>query len=178
MFTREPGGTEFGAVLRKALFSDEAEGADPAAVFDVFWADRRNHWIQVILPALKAGKMVITDRSEASTFAYQVTGEQHGSLRSEFLRKRTEIIESAGADILYIILDGRPEVFLARGDDPNHFERRPIEYHHRVRDGYREFAQLVESRTLSRSISRCVFIDAEENDAEQGFNLACKEISV
>lgn len=69
VITREPGATEFGARLRTILL-DEPE-RDPVTELFLFFADRAHHVESVIRPALRDGKIVVSDRYWMDTFAYQ-----------------------------------------------------------------------------------------------------------
>ncbi|WP_419916737.1 dTMP kinase [Candidatus Poriferisodalis sp.] len=73
--TREPGGTPLGALLRSALL-DASDIAVPVARTEalLFAADRAQHIATVVVPALEAGRDVVTDRSYGSTLAYQGHG--------------------------------------------------------------------------------------------------------
>lgn len=68
LFTREPGGTEFGEELREQLLNKEL---DPITKLFLFEAARREHFVNVLFPALEEGKLVIMDRFTDSTIAYQ-----------------------------------------------------------------------------------------------------------
>ncbi len=73
VLTREPGGTALGEALR-ALVLAESMHIDTETL--LMFAARREHLVQVILPALEAGKWVISDRFTDATFAYQGGGRQ------------------------------------------------------------------------------------------------------
>ena len=73
LVTREPGGTPVGLRLRAALL-DATEEVDPLTELLVFAADRAQHVRRVILPALEAGHIVISDRYADATVAYQGAG--------------------------------------------------------------------------------------------------------
>jgi dTMP kinase len=69
--TFEPGGTEIGNRIREILF-DLAHGEMTArAELLLMNAARAQHVEQVILPALEAGKTVLSDRFAESSLAYQ-----------------------------------------------------------------------------------------------------------
>jgi dTMP kinase len=61
--TREPGGTKIGDLIREIVL-------DARQIL----ADRAQHTAEVILPALKQGKIVLCDRYNDSTMAYQGYG--------------------------------------------------------------------------------------------------------
>jgi dTMP kinase len=71
--TREPGGTPLGARLREALL-DAQEQVDPLAELLLYAADRAQHVRALLLPALAAGRVVLSDRYADATLAYQGAG--------------------------------------------------------------------------------------------------------
>lgn len=73
VLTREPGGTYIGQMLKKVLLEEEKE-CDPRAEFLLFAADRAEHFKQLVLPALRRGAIVISDRMADSAVAYQGYG--------------------------------------------------------------------------------------------------------
>ena len=73
LLTREPGGTKLGLRLRAALL-DALEEVDPLTELLVFAADRAQHVRRVLIPALEAGEVVISDRYADATVAYQGAG--------------------------------------------------------------------------------------------------------
>src|SRR5260370_42017297 len=70
--TREPGGTPLGVEIRHLLFNRPDLVITPLAEAFLFQADRAQHFTDVILPALEAGKLFITDRCLDASIAYQV----------------------------------------------------------------------------------------------------------
>ena len=77
--TREPGGTELGEKIRQWLL-DPAEKAVISARTELclFLAARAQHLQEKIEPALKQGKIVLCDRFNDSTIAYQGAGRGLG----------------------------------------------------------------------------------------------------
>jgi dTMP kinase len=69
VITREPTDGPYGRKIR-SLFTSRA-GITPAEELALFMADRREHVREVIEPALRAGRIVLTDRYYLSTAAYQ-----------------------------------------------------------------------------------------------------------
>lgn len=72
--TREPGGTEMAEEIRDVLLRHRHEPVLARAEVMLFYAARIQHVENVIKPALAAGKVVVTDRFAASTYAYQAAG--------------------------------------------------------------------------------------------------------
>ena len=72
LLTKEPGGTAIGQRIREILLNPANTGLDKKAELLLFAADRAQHIAEVIVPALKSGKIVISDRFTESTKAYQL----------------------------------------------------------------------------------------------------------
>jgi len=74
--TREPGGTALGNRIRGLLLgpSSEAVPMAPKAELFLYLASRAQHLVEVILPALGSGKLVLCDRFSDATMAYQGAG--------------------------------------------------------------------------------------------------------
>lgn len=67
VFTREPGATWIGDAVRRAV----KEHLDPITEALLFTADHAAHLSAVVRPALRAGRLVISDRYTDSRYAYQ-----------------------------------------------------------------------------------------------------------
>ena len=75
VLTREPGGTKFGLQLRQILqYRDQIGNLDAKAEYLLFAADRAQHFTQVVIPNLQAGRLVISDRTGDSSLVYQGYG--------------------------------------------------------------------------------------------------------
>lgn len=84
--TREPGGTALGVAIRRMLLhgveTDDVGAADAGADIAprtealLFAADRAQHVAEVVLPALRRGAVVVTDRYLDSSLAYQAGGRE------------------------------------------------------------------------------------------------------
>lgn len=71
----EPGGTPLGEALRNIVKHADYV-IEPVAEAMLFAAARRQLWIEVVEPALKAGKCVVSDRSLMTSYAYQGGGRE------------------------------------------------------------------------------------------------------
>lgn len=135
VFTREPGGTELGENIRGVLL-DSPQEIEPAAELFLFISCRIQLLQQVILPALKAGKIVVCDRFSDATMAYQGSGR---GISKELISKADHLATSGIKPDLTILLDIAPEEGLARlrsRKDTNRIDNEDLSFHNRVREGY------------------------------------------
>ncbi len=78
VLTREPGATSLGVELRRLLLGTGDWTVGPRAEALMMAADRAQHLVEVVEPALAAGRHVVSDRSAYSSLAYQGGGRQLG----------------------------------------------------------------------------------------------------
>jgi thymidylate kinase len=85
VFTREPGGTPPAEAVRDILLDDSLSGnaSGKTQLLGFFYA--RSHHLEMIRKKRDAGFVVITDRFDGSTFAYQVYGESKSPEEQEEL---------------------------------------------------------------------------------------------
>jgi dTMP kinase len=74
LVTREPGGTELGDAVRRIFLDHRVAAADGTVELLLVFAARRQHLVEVVEPALAAGRHVLCDRFTDSTIAYQGYG--------------------------------------------------------------------------------------------------------
>lgn len=131
--TREPGhDTPLGKEIRETLMNpnNRLTAGEELMLFE---RGRADHFDNIVIPALKAGKIVLCDRSTPSTIAYQSFGR---SLPLEVvLRNDHELRRGVGFDLV-VLVDVETERGLARKQKDNRFEMETIEFHRRVREGY------------------------------------------
>src|SRR5258705_12780151 len=72
--TREPGGTAIGATLRGILMDTGNTHLDPVTEWLLYEADRRQHVVETLKPALKRDVFILCDRFSDATEAYQQAG--------------------------------------------------------------------------------------------------------
>lgn len=145
VYTREPGGSPYAEVIRTATLKNPLAKTAPAeTTLSLMFAARFDNSENLIRPSLESGKPVITDRYDASSYAYQVHSQSDGKLEELFWSLRKHL--SAIPDI-YIFFDVDPEIGIRRAHSRNqsllkeydHFDDREIEFHAKVRQGYLKF---------------------------------------
>jgi len=144
LLTHEPGGTRAGEAIR-AIFLDPAVSLQVAAELLLVLADRAQHVVEKLKPALARGEIVISDRYADSTTAYQGYG------RGFDLKLLGELNRLASDNLtpdLTVLLDCPVETGLARTRErtssdlrgPDRFEGADLDFHRRVRAGFRTLA--------------------------------------
>lgn len=133
--TREPGGTPLGEQLREMLLNQPMSiGTEALLMF----AARMEHVEEVIRPALRAGKWVISDRFSDASFAYQ------GGGRGMDWNKLTQLEQWVHGDLqpdLTLFFDVPVEVArqrLSNNASLDRFEQEQSEFFERVRAGYHQ----------------------------------------
>jgi dTMP kinase len=137
VLTREPGGTDLGAQLRRVLLDKGTGAVAPRAEALLYAADRAEHVHSVVRPALNRGAVVISDRYVDSSIAYQGSGRVLPS--EDVLRVSRWATEGLIPD-LTILLDVPSAIGLARCGTPDRLESEPIEFHERVRRSFLQIA--------------------------------------
>ena len=164
--TREPGGTALGRRLRQALLHAR-ENVEPGTELLLMVADRRQHLVELIEPALAAGTDVLCDRYIDSSRAYQGAGRGLGEKSVDDLHRR---FCPRVPDRTYLF-DCPVAVSLARvarrrGASYDRFETETREFHRKVRAAYRRRARMEPQRFVVIDASRSsddVFLSLEED---------------
>ncbi len=138
--TREPGGTPLAEGIRGLLLDG---GRAPGALAEAFLmeAARAELVASVIRPALAGGRVVLCDRYDDSTLAYQGAGR---GLDAGMLRQLNRAATGGLTPGLTLLFDLDPAAGLTRragaGDATNRLDREPADFHARVRARYLELA--------------------------------------
>ncbi len=135
--TFEPGGTALGGSLRTLLLDGEVT-VEPEAEALLMAADRAQHVMEVIRPALAAGTWVVTDRFMPSSLAYQGVGRGLGVPAIEIVNG----IATGGLEPdLVLVLDLPPEVATERfGAARDRLEEEDDAFRLAVHEAYRDLA--------------------------------------
>jgi dTMP kinase len=137
---RQPGGTPIAEAARKLALKSKHD-ITPAAELFLFLAARADLVERVVRPALADGQVILADRYDLSTIAYQVAGR--GLPRAEV---ETALRLATGGLVpdLTLVLDlpveiGRERQRRARKEQ-DRLEGQDDAFHERVREAYREAA--------------------------------------
>jgi len=142
--TREPGGTRVGEQIRNILLASANRKLTPMAELLLMYAARHQHLEEVVRPALARGELVISDRFNDASLAYQGFGRGLGERPVRLLDE--PVCGSLQPD-LTLILDISPRVALRRANqrqesaDRRRFENIGLQFQEKVRKGYHEIAR-------------------------------------
>ena len=135
--TREPGGTNIGERIREILLSPEATEMCDTTELLLFGAARAQHVREKILPALAAGKMVVSDRFDAATVSFQHYAR---GLDLDIIDQVNRLALGDFRPDLNIILDIDPaaglERVMQRGAALDRMEGEKLAFLQKARDGY------------------------------------------
>lgn len=137
---REPGGTELGESIRALVLGELL--VPPRSELLLLLAARAVFVDEVVRPRLEAGEVVIADRYELSTLAYQGYGR---GLPLEEVRRLNDFATGGLHPDLTLVLDVPPAIGearrLAEGRSSDRIERAGRDFHERVGEAYRLLAE-------------------------------------
>lgn len=130
--TREPGGGD--PQIREKLLDAKGKPS-PEEELDLFCEDRRIHVQNVIRPALQEGDVVLSDRFEPSTIAYQGYGR---GLSIDLIKQKSARARKGIWPDLIILLSADPAAVMSRvpASKYNRFEKEELTFHRRVWLGF------------------------------------------
>ncbi|MBO6807262.1 dTMP kinase [Thalassospira sp.] len=178
--TREPGGSPGAEEIRNLILTGDPGRWDPVTEALLMFASRRDHVERTIRPALDSGKIVLCDRFADSSVAYQ--GYGHG-LGADYIRKLWQLAIGDFKPDLTLIFDLPLELGLERASErfanvsaaEDRFERMGLEFHQRLRDGFREIAsdekdrcQIIDASGDIETVSERVILAVKSHIAGQG----------
>lgn len=147
---REPGGTEAGEAIRTILL-EPASRLEPWTEALLFAAARAQLAVEVVGPALRAGRWVVSDRSVYSSLAYQ------GLARGLGLETVRAVNVAGLGDVwpdLVVVLQLDPEAGLARQRITDRFGGEDPDFWQKVAAAYRELAAAEPQRIVVVDASR------------------------
>ncbi len=146
VLTREPGGTKVAEEIRKILVNGDVNKMDGITETLLNFAARRDHVEDLIKPALKEKKIVISDRFFDSTLAYQGYGYE-GDLEN-IKRIQESSIGNFAPDITFLI-DIDVDITMQRiqnREDNNRYEDMSLYFHKRVKNGFDDISKINKNR--------------------------------
>ena len=157
LLTHEPGGTKVSDRIRELLLNRNEDGTFnnlvPNAELMLYLASRAQHVEELILPAIKAGKIVLCDRFFDATLAYQGYGRQ---LDASFLKSVNSFITHGLCPDMTILMDIDPELGIERSKkikkpaasegELDRMESQSLKFHKTVREAYLEIAKMEPDR--------------------------------
>ncbi len=169
VFTREPGGTAVAEKIRALILDAANTETTPVTELLLYAAARAQHTEELIIPALKAGKVVVCDRYSDSTLAYQ--GYARG-LSKSLCRTLNSIAERGVKIDLTVFLDLSPEKgFLRKGgaDQSDRLEKEDLLFHRRVYQGFCDIARSDTERVVAvdASLTREEVLDSVINEMKK-----------
>ena len=152
--TREPGGTPFGNQIRSWLLDHRSNlHVNAKAELLLFLAARAQHIDEVIAPAIAAGTVVLCDRFNDSTIAYQGAGR---GLGVEWVESMCKLVCGKTLPDLTFFLDVDPVIGLTRtrnatkenasAGEVDRIEAEKIDFHCRVREAFLKIMDLDPAR--------------------------------
>ncbi|WP_081684169.1 dTMP kinase [Granulicoccus phenolivorans] len=135
--TREPGGSPIGSHIRRILLDPAHDRLAPRAEALLYAADRAQHVAEVLLPALDAGRIVISDRYVDSSLAYQGVGRTLG--HGDLVQLNEWATDGLRPD-LTVLLDVRPEDAVSQKAGKDRLEAESLEFHRAVRQAFLDLA--------------------------------------
>ncbi|MEM9560718.1 MAG: dTMP kinase [Planctomycetota bacterium] len=139
---REPGGTEVGERIRRALLDHlEREEMTLRCEMLLYMASRAQLCERVIAPAVARGELVVADRFVSSTMAYQGAA---GGLPLDEIEAAAGIATRGVSPDAVVIFDVDEQTAaqrmnpLLRGDSLDRMEAKGLAFHRKVRAGYLE----------------------------------------
>ena len=148
LYTREPGGTPIAEEIRNIILDKKNTALDARAEALLYAASRRQHLVEKVWPALKEGKIVISDRFLDSSLAYQGAARKIGI--ENVLNINLFATEGTFPD-LTLLFDITPERGLERiavnkKREVNRLDLEALEFHRQVRETFLELAKKYQER--------------------------------
>lgn len=176
LVTREPGGTAISDKIRGIILDPiNEEMVDQAEVL-LYAASRAQHVHEKIIPALKAGRMVLCDRFIDASVAYQSYGL---GVDIDTVKSISKFASSGLQATRTYIMDVPVEVSLDRlnqragggGTDQqlDRIEQKNVDYHTRVRAGFHQIAKdhpdrvrVIDANRAVDQIAKDIWLDCEQ----------------
>lgn len=131
---REPGSTKISEKIRKILLDPKNKAMCNETEMLLYMASRAQLVREVIKPALKKGKFVISDRFSDATLCYQGYG---GGININLIKHLGKFVTTGISPDLTFLLDINTKQGLKRaGRYKDRMEQKNLNFHQKVRRGY------------------------------------------
>ena len=160
LFTKEPGGMPLTDEIRRLILNYEIDPPLEKTELLLYLAARIEDIEKVIKPALEEGKIVIGDRFNDSTIAYQASGRQIMSI-DDMINFTENIIDNFTPDLtIYLRLDPQTAFERKKNIDLelDRIEKAGLDFHRRVLEGFDYMAK--------KEPERFAIIDASKSREE------------
>ena len=141
VLTRDPGGSPIAEEIRDLLLDHRHKGLDPLSEMLLYETCRASLVRDVILPALRRGKIVVCDRFSDATHVYQGVA---GGVPDRLIQYVDKAVCRGVTPILTFILDVESRKGLKRlrrHRKLDRMEKKPLRFHEAVRRGYARIAK-------------------------------------
>ncbi len=156
---REPGGTRISERVREILLDKNNKEMSHITELLLYLAARAQIVHEKILPALKEGKVVICDRFEDSTRAYQGFGRK---IPLAAIEEASKLVRGTLKPDLTFVLDIDIVKGLKRGGRHDRIERESLSFHERVRRGFLALAKKEPRRMVVLDTSQSMELVSQE----------------
>ncbi len=139
--TREPGGTPIAEKIRDLLLDKKNTSLCEDTELLLMFAARSQHLNELIIPALEAGKWVLSDRFTDATYAYQGGGR---GLAKNKISQLEQWVQGDLRPDATILLDIPVELGMERVRNrgaTDRFEEEQMSFFKRIRDTYLQLAK-------------------------------------
>ncbi|MBD3346949.1 MAG: dTMP kinase [Chitinivibrionales bacterium] len=156
LVTREPGGTPIGEKIREIILSNDNVEMGAECELLLYLASRAQHVFEKILPAVESGKIVLCDRFQDATFAYQ--GYGRGLSISQLQQLNEFSTRNRAPDLTFIFdctVDEAAERLKKSNKAPDRLEGNSRDFHERIRNGYLALAE--------QNPKRCIIFSGDES---------------
>ncbi len=139
VFIREPGGVKISEMIRQFLLDVKNKEMTDICETLLYMAARAQLVHELIVPALKKGKIVLCDRFLDSTVVYQ--GYGNGVDLSFIKAVGHKVTQGISPDLTFVFDIETEQGFSRKGKERDRIEQRSLPYHNRVRAGYLQLAR-------------------------------------
>jgi dTMP kinase len=158
-YTREPGGSDIAEQIRKIILDPVNTDMDVRTEALLYAASRRQHLVDIVLPALNKGINIISDRFVDSSLAYQGYGREIGM--EEVYAINQFAIEGHMPDkTIFLNIDAETGLKRINANRTylDRLDQESVAFHQRVHEGYQ--------KVIEKYADRMIMIDAsQETDA-------------